>query len=174
MVRPPEIAKFSEHELFSWVSNNEMVSKGNTLSLEKMRKNEKRQCIIMFNAPLETTECTLSISMKYTLETDSLAEIRKAMAFDIPVIQPFNITFDILPRVAEGGMPDPFKEDNLLVSQSWLLRSSITRLGSEILEVQRIDVQGFVEAEKLSLEIQQEKNSNPLGAVLTYQSHCST
>ena len=85
-----------------------------------------------------------------------MTEIRKTLSVDIPVIQPFHTTFDILPQVTEnGGMPDPFSEgDHLLnVSQTWLLMSSITRLGSEKLELQHIGVNAVLDKEDMSLDI---------------------
>ena len=93
--------------------------------------------------------------MKYTLESDGMTEIRKTMLLDIPVIQPFHVNFDILPRVAKDGMPDPFGEGGyrLGVSQSWLLLSSITRIGSEKLELQHIGVDNILPTEDLQLDI---------------------
>jgi hypothetical protein len=85
-----------------------------------------------------------------------MTEIRKTLSVDIPVIQPFHTTFDILPQVSEnGGMPDPFNEGHYLlnVSQTWLLMSSITRLGSEKLELQHIGVNAVLDKEDISLEI---------------------
>ena len=96
--------------------------------------------------------------MKYTLESDEMTQIQKTMSLDIPVIQPFHATFDILPRIAkDGGMPDPFAEGgySLGVSQSWLLMSSITRLGSDKLQLQQISVDGTSISEDHNLEIQE-------------------
>ena len=89
-----------------------------------------------------------------------MTEIRKTLSVDIPVIQPFHTTFDILPRVTEnGGMPDPFSEGEYLlnVSQTWLLMSSITRLGTEKLELQHIGVKAVLDKEDMSLNIREGK-----------------
>ena len=87
-----------------------------------------------------------------------MTQIQKTMSLDIPVIQPFHATFDILPRIAkDGGMPDPFAEGAycLGVSQSWLLMSSITGLGSEKLQLQQIGVDRTSVSEDHNLEIQE-------------------
>jgi hypothetical protein len=98
--------------------------------------------------------------MKYTLASDRMTEIHKTVALDIPVIQPFHASFDILPLVAEeGGMQDPFAEGEFMlnVRQAWLLTSSIGRLGSEMLEVRHIGVEGNLEVEGMVLEIKEGK-----------------
>lgn len=85
-----------------------------------------------------------------------MTEIKKTLSLDIPVIQPFHTNFDILPQITQnGGMPDPFSEGEYLlnVSQTWLLMSSITRLGSEKLELQQIGVTGVFDMDDLSLDI---------------------
>lgn len=89
-----------------------------------------------------------------------MTEIRKTLSVDIPVIHPFHTTFDILPQVTEnGGMPDPFGEGEYLlnVSQTWLLMTSITRLGSEKLELEYIGVKAVLEKEDMSLDIREGK-----------------
>jgi hypothetical protein len=117
---------------------------------------ERRECILLFNAPSAPTDCTLSIVIKYTLESDRLTEIRKPLLFDIPVIQPFHTAFDILPALVEDeGMPDPFGDEEypLQILQKWILMSSITRLGSDNLEVQRISIARRQDRDELSLDI---------------------
>ena len=89
-----------------------------------------------------------------------MTEIRKTLALDIPVIQPFHANFDILPRIAdEGGMPDPFTEGEFIlnVQQAWVLTSSLSRLGSETLEVRHIGVTGKLDFERMVLEVQEGK-----------------
>lgn len=128
------------------------------LSVGKIKRGERLHRTLMFNAPLAPSDCTLNLVMKYTLESDEMTQIQKTMSLDIPVIQPFHATFDILPRIAkDGGMPDPFAEGgyHLGVSQSWLLMSSITRLGSEKLQLQQIGVDGTSISEDHNLEIQE-------------------
>jgi hypothetical protein len=98
--------------------------------------------------------------MKYTLSSDRMTEVHKTIALDIPVIQPFHASFDILPLVAEeGGMPDPFAEGEFMlnVRQAWLLTSAIGKLGSEMLEVRHIGVEGNLEVEGMALEIKEGK-----------------
>ena len=105
-------------------------------------------------------DCTLHLTLTYTLESDRTTEIKKTLALDIPVIQPFHAVFEILPQVTEnGGMPDPFGEGEQLlsVSQTWLLTSSITRLGSENLELQHISVKGNFDRDDLSIDIREGK-----------------
>jgi len=100
-----------------------------------------------------------------------MTEIRKTLSIDIPVIQPFHTTFDILPQVTEnGGMPDPFSEGEYLlnVSQTWLLMSLITRLGSEKLELQHIGVKAMLDKEDMSLDIREGK-----GCSSTSQNTCT-
>ena len=150
-------------QLFSW--HPEATSTRNILSVGKIRQGERHQCTLMFNAPSTPSDYTLNLIMKYTLESDGMTEIRKTLSLDVPVIQPFHTIFDILPRIAkDGGMPDPFSEGgySLGVSQSWLLVSSITRLGSEKLELQHLGVDGTSVAEDHNLDIQEvEGNSSP-------------
>jgi hypothetical protein len=108
-----------------------------------VRPREQHECILFFFAPSAPTDCTLSLIIKYTLESDGLTEIRKPLLFDIPVIQPFNTAFEILPALAENArMPDPFGEEEypLQVLQTWSMMTSITRLGSDTLEVKEITV----------------------------------
>jgi Gryzun, putative trafficking through Golgi len=142
---------------------------------------EHHQCTLIFKAPLAPADCTLNLIITYTLASDGMTEIRKTMSLDIPVIQPFHTNFDVLPRVTEnGGMPDPFSEGEYLlnVSQTWVLISSITRLGSEKLELQHVGVTGVFDMDNLSLNIIEGKgcfstNEN-IGTFLGYESHCST
>ena len=97
----------------------------------------------------------MNLVIKYTLQSDGMTEIHKTLSLDIPVIQPFHANFDILPHLVEdGGMPNPFIDGEyyLPVSQSWLLLSSITRLGSEKLEVQHISVTGTFKTEDMSID----------------------
>jgi hypothetical protein len=117
-------------------------------------------CTLLFTAPETPTDCTLTLTMKYTLSSDRMTEIHKTVALDIPVIQPFHASFDILPLVAEeGGMPDPFAEGEFMlnVRQAWLLTSSIGRLGSEMLEARHIGVEGNLELAGMALEIKEGK-----------------
>jgi len=89
-----------------------------------------------------------------------MTEIRKTLSVDIPVIQPFHTTFDILPQATDNsGMPDPFNDGEYLlnVSQTWLLMSSITRLGSEKLELQHIGVKAVLDKDNMSLDIREGK-----------------
>jgi hypothetical protein len=150
-------------QLFSW--HPEATSTRNILSVGKIRQGERHQCTLMFNAPSTPSDHTLNLIMKYTLESDGMTEIRTTLSLDVPVIQPFHTIFDILPRIAkDGGMPDPFSEGgySLGVSQSWLLVSSITRLGSEKLELQHLGVDGTSVAEDHNFDIQEvEGNSSP-------------
>jgi hypothetical protein len=126
-----------------WQSSSETSSESTILNVGKVPPGEQRECILFFFAPSAPTDCTLSLIIKYTLESDGLTEIRKPLLFDIPVIQPFNTAFEILPALAENtGMPDPFgeKEYPLHVLQTWSMMTSITRLGSDTLEVKEITV----------------------------------
>lgn len=52
-------------------------------------------------------------------------------------------------------MPDFFNEGESLlrVSQSWLLRSSLNRLGSDKLEMQRMQITGDFQKEEMALRI---------------------
>ena len=141
-----------------------MPSEGDNLTLGKLRPDEQRSCTLIFNAPSTPTECTLNLVMNYTLESDGVTEIQKTLALDIPIIQPFHTTFNILPRVVEdGGMPDPFMEGELRlhVAQSWLLMSSVNRLGSEDLELQRVDVSGSFGEQLIGLEVHGLEGSYP-------------
>jgi len=102
--------------------------------------------------------------MKYTLSSDRMTEIRKTVGLDIPVIQPFHASFDILPLVAEeGGMPDPFAEGEFIlnVRQAWLLTSSIGKLGPEMLEVRHVGVEGNLEVAEVALGIREGKGCSP-------------
>jgi hypothetical protein len=138
-----------------WQSSSDTLSENNILNLGKVRPGEQRECILFFFAPSAPTDCTLSLIIKYTLESDGLTEIRKSLLFDIPVIQPFNTAFEILPALAENtGMPDLFgeKEYPLQVLQIWSMMTSITRLGSDTLEVKEITVTRS-DQDELSLHI---------------------
>jgi len=151
-------------QLFSWHSQSTPTSK--ILSVGKIRQGERHQCTLMFIAPSTPSDCTLNLIMKYILESDGMTEIRKTLSLDIPVIQPLQTTFDILPRITQdGGMPDLFSQGgySLGVSQSWLLMISITRLGSEKLELQHLGVEGTLVTEDHHLDIQDvEDNSSPV------------
>ena len=151
-------------QLFSW--HSQPTSTPNILSVGQIRQGERHQCTLMFNSPSTASDCTLNLIMKYTLESDGMTEIRKTLSLDIPVIQPFQTTFDILPRIAkDGGMPDPFSQGDysLGVSQSWLLMSSIMRLGSEKLELQHLGVDERSVPEDHHLDIQEiDGNSFPI------------
>jgi hypothetical protein len=127
-----------------------------------VRPGEQHECILIFFAPSAPTDCTLSLIIKYTLESDGLTEIRKPLLFDIPVIQPFNTAFEILPALAENtGMSDPFgeKEYPLQVLQNWSLMTSVTRLGSDTLEVKEITVTRSDQNE-MSLQISKTMDSS--------------
>ena len=128
------------------------------LSVGKIKRGERLQRTLIFNAPSKPSDCTLNLVMTYNLESDGKTQIQKAMSVDIPVIQPFHATFDILPRIAkDGGMPDPFGEGGyrLDVSQSWLLISSITRLGSEKVQLKHIGVDGSLASQDHQLDVQE-------------------
>jgi hypothetical protein len=156
------LSLFSE-QLFSW--HPEATSTRNILSIGKIGQGERHQCTLIFNAPSTPSDYTLNLIMKYTLESDGMTEIRKTLSLDVPVIQPFHTIFDILPRIAkDGGMPDPFSEGDysLGVSQSWVLVSSITRLGSEKLELQNLGVDGTSLRDDHNLDIREvEGNYSP-------------
>src|SRR5277367_3369661 len=152
---PSTLCSFSA-DLFSW--QPETTVNEHVLSVGKIKQGERLQRTLMFNAPSAPSDCTLNLVIKYTLESDEMTQIQKAISLDIPVIQPFHATFDILPRIAkDGGMPDPFTEGgySLGVAQSWLLMSTITRLGSEKLQLQQIGIEGTSVSEDHNLEIQE-------------------
>jgi hypothetical protein len=134
------------------------------LSIGKILPGAKRECTLIFNAPMEPSDFTLNVVVKYTLESDTRTEIRKTLSIDIPIIQPFHTTFDILPRLGrESDMPDPFSEERLplSVSQRWLLTTSITRLGSEKLDLQHIGVTGTFNLEEMSIELYEGDGCSP-------------
>jgi hypothetical protein len=140
------------------------LTNDNKLLVGNVSSGGQKQCNLIFNAPLGQMDCTLHLTLTYTLESDQMTEIKKTLALDVPVIQPFHTVFEILPRVTEnGGMPDPFGEGERLlsVSQTWLLMSSITRLGSEKLELQHISVKGNFDPDDLSLDIREGKGCFP-------------
>jgi hypothetical protein len=113
---------------------------------------------------MEPSDFTLNVVVKYTLESDTRTEIRKTLSIDIPIIQPFHTIFDILPRLGrESDMPDPFSEETLplSVSQRWLLTTSITRLGSEKLDLQHIGVTGTFNQEEMSIELYEGDGCSP-------------
>jgi hypothetical protein len=146
-----------EHELFAWSDSTELVS-GNVHLIGEIAPGQQHNCTLLFTAPETPTDCTLTLSMKYTLSSDRMTEIRKTLALDIPVIQPFHASFDILPCIVEdGGMPDPFAEGEFIlnVRQAWVLTSSISRLGSETLEVQHVGMTGNLGFEKMALEVRE-------------------
>jgi Gryzun, putative trafficking through Golgi len=149
---------------FSWRNTTELSSDGDVLKIGSVGAGERKDCILIFNAPSVPRECTLTLVLKYTLESDSMTEIQKTVALDIPVIQPFHASFDILPRPAkDGGMPNPFSEGeyHLRVSQSWMLLSTVTRLGSEKLELQQISVTGTFSSEDVWLDIHEVEGYSP-------------
>jgi hypothetical protein len=153
----------SDPELFVWQQNDE-TRHGNTLLLGEVLPAQQQKCVLVFNAPSTPIECTLNLIIKYTLKSDRMTEIQKALALDIPVIQPFHVNFDILPRLAlDSGMPDIFSEGEyiLQVSQAWLLISSISKLGSETLELQHVTVSGGFENEEMSVRIHDGEGSSP-------------
>ena len=154
-VRLPSYISLFPERLFSWHPGT--TSKDNILSVGKICQGERHRCTLMFSAPPAPADCTLNLITKYTLESDGMTEIRKTLSLDIPVIQPFHTTFDILPQIAKDGMPDLFSEGGhrLSVSQSWLLMSSITKLGSDKLELQHIGVDGIPSLEDLHLDIKE-------------------
>jgi Gryzun, putative trafficking through Golgi len=134
------------------------------LTIGKILPGAKHECTLLFNAPLEPTDFTLNVVVKYTLESDTRTEIRKTLSIDIPIIQPFHTSFDILPCLGrESDMPDPFSEETLPlpVSQRWLLTTSITRLGSEKLELQHIGVTGTFNLEEMSVELYEGDGCSP-------------
>lgn len=142
--------------IFSWQSSVEGTSDSNLLTVGNIPAGEQRECILIFNAPSAPTDCTLSLIIKYTLESDGLTEIRKPLLFDIPVIQPFHTSFDILPALTEDeGMPNPFGDEEypLHILQKWILMTSITRLGSDNLEVERIVVVRRHDGDEMPLDI---------------------
>src|ERR1700737_1810919 len=84
-------------------ASDELFTIGNVLP------GAKRECTFLFHAPSEPTDCIVNVVIKYTLESDTLTEIRKTLPLDIPVIQLFHTTFDILPQLGrESDMPDMF------------------------------------------------------------------
>ena len=142
-----------------------MTCNENTLVVGNVLPSEQHQCTLIFNAPLSPTDCTLNLVINYTLESDRMTEIRKTLSVDIPVIQPFHTTFDILPQPTDNsGMPDPFSDGEYLlnVSQTWLLMSSITRLGSEMLEIQHIGVKAALDKDNMSLDIREGKGCSSI------------
>ena len=129
--------------MFSWLESNISPSDDKVLIIEKIFPGKKEQCTLVFNAPLTPMDCTLNIVINYSLESDGITEIRKTLLLDLPVIQPFHANFDIRPHLGEdSGMPDPFNEEESLlkVSQSWLLTSSLSKLGPEKLELRYVGV----------------------------------
>ena len=150
----------SECDPFSWTSDSADLVTRNVHLIGDIAPGAQHNCQLLFCAPTTPTDCTLTLTMKYTLASDRMTEIRKTLALDIPIIQPFHASFDILPRIAdEGGMPDPFVEGEFIlnVRQAWVLTSSLSRLGSETLEVLHIGVAGKFDFERMALEVQEGK-----------------
>ena len=164
---------------FSWQTSDDATANDQTLVLGNLAPSEQRNCILLFNAPLEPTESTLNLIIKYTLESDRLTEIRKPVTIEIPVIQPFHISFDIFPYLSEVegmGMPDPFGGDEypLKVEQIWSLMTSITRFGSDNLEVHHIEVTTEEKHEGVTLKIDEmqgcsSQTDKPIGMNLWFQ-----
>jgi hypothetical protein len=146
---------------FLWQPSSSQTIQDQTLILGTLSPSEQRNCTLLFKAPLDPTESTLNLIIKYTLDSDRLTEIRKPVTIEIPVIQPFHTTFDIFPYLSEGGrgMPDPFGGDEypLKVEQVWSLISSITRFGAENLEVRKIKVDTREIPEGVALKIDEMK-----------------
>jgi hypothetical protein len=150
--------------MFLWQSSPETSSENSILNVGRVGAGEQHECILLFFAPSAPTDCTLSLIINYTLESDGLTEIRKPLLFDIPVIQPFNTAFEILPALAENTrMPDPFGEEEypLQVLQNWSLMTSVTRLGSDTLEVKEITVTRS-DQDEMSLHISKTVDSSAL------------
>jgi len=93
--------------------------------------------------------------------------VKKAL-LDIPVIQPLQTTFDIFPLLSAGDeMPNIFKEgdDTLRVSQTWRLITSISRIGSDKLELKGIRINGGCDAENSSLVIREISSSDEISGL---------
>jgi len=119
----------------------------------------------MFNAPLEPTEFTVTFAVTYTLESDTLTEIRKHLSLDIPVIQNLQASFDILPSPSpRSGMPYAFSEDVFpaFVSQRWLLITSIAKIGRVELEIHNVFVRGTEVTEGFAMELHKGRGCSPI------------
>jgi hypothetical protein len=147
---------FSVRNMFTWQDPSDTAVAGNTLDVGVMKAGVKRDCLLLFNAPPEPTEHSLSLIIKYFLQSDPKTEVVKRALIDVPVIQPLQTTFDIFPQLAsQSGMPNIFadEEEPLRVSQTWRLVSSISRIGSDLLELKRIQVIGECNVDNVSVDI---------------------
>lgn len=148
----------SPTNLFFWPD-----SQNNLMDIGKIEAGQQYQCKLLFKAPLQPGDCPLTLVVKYTLESDKMTEVSKMLTLDVPVIQPFHTDFGIAPLLSgKEDMPDLFgdAESALKVCQNWMLTSSITRLGSETLEVQSVIVMGEFSNADMMLSIHPVEDSN--------------
>jgi len=133
----------SDHAEFPFLwetSPGETISE-KELDIGDVNPGEQRVCTIIFNAPSVPTECSLNLLIKYFLHSDLKTEVIKRALLDVPVIQPFQATFEIIPRLEETGLPDLFSErGELCVSQMWRLNTALSRIGGDVLELRDIKV----------------------------------
>ena len=166
---------------FSWLDTTDSRSDDTFLPSWDIQPGQQKQYTLFLHAPLTPTDYSLNIVANYSLASDKATQICKTLLLDIPIIQPFHINFDIRPCLSTDGMPDFFNEGESLlrVSQSWLLRSSLNRLGSDKLEVQRMQITGDFQKEEMALRIYDDNKTCPLtsdafGISQQAVSHCSS
>ena len=146
----------SPRNMFQWLDSSNPAISGNVLEIGEITPGERRDSTILFKPPSAPTERSLGLVIKYFLRSDPKTEVVKRALLDIPVIQPLQTTFDIFPQVARNsGMPNIFHEgpNSLPVAQMWRLCASISRIGSDMLELKNIRILGECEAEGSQLDI---------------------
>jgi Gryzun, putative trafficking through Golgi len=126
-----------EEAPFSWETPSRETTSSKELDLGDISPAEQRTCTIRFSAPSTPTECSLTLLIKYFLHSDPKTEVIKRALLDVPVIQPFQATFEIVSLLGEG-MPDFFGEEELCVRQEWRVMTAISRIGAEVLELKDI------------------------------------
>jgi hypothetical protein len=95
----------------------------------------------------------LEIKLRYHLLSDPETLTEKVVSVDMPIITPFNCTFDFSPRVHPDAWPDFFSIDDDLfdrcgteaakksqgqgIKQQWCLTTNILGVGEDTLTIER-------------------------------------
>ena len=155
--------------MFVWQDPSKTAVAGNTLEIGNVTPGQRKECVLLFNAPIEPTEHSLSLIIKYFLQSDPKTEVVKRALLDVPVIQPLQTTFDIFSQLApQGGMPNIFSNEKqpLRVSQSWRLISSVSRIGSDLFELREVRVIGECNTQNVSLDLAEGSPSSEISSII--------
>jgi len=121
-------------------------------SLGNMKPNQHITRYFAFPSASEPADCTLGIKLQYNLISDPETPTEKIVMVDMPIVSPFDCTFDFSPRVRHDVWPDffslgdepsanegaDFKEDVKPqgIVQRWCLMAAVQGVGKDDITIE--------------------------------------